>query len=86
MPVSDVELKEFTKLQGWPRDMAVELITARERCPVLEAEYERLREENLNLKSRLSSYVHMQVRFIDERRAMHDELESLRQALANRSV
>lgn len=82
MRVSDIELKEFAKLQGWPHDIAVELLTARERCPVLEAEYERLREENLNLKSTLRSYIDMQVRIIDERRAMHTELESLRQALA----
>lgn len=86
MRVSDVELKEMAKLRGWPHDMAVELITARERGPVLEAEWHQMREENLNLKARLRSYVDMQVRVIDERRAIHAELESLRQALANRSA
>lgn len=87
MSVSTAELKELAKLHGTPwATVAQECIIARERCPVLEAEYERLREENLNLKATLRSYIDMQVRIIDERRSIYAELESLRQALSNRAA
>lgn len=67
MRVSDIELKELAKIQGWASALAQECITAREHCPAIEAECKRLHEENLRLKATLRDYADMQMRMIDER-------------------
>lgn len=82
--ISDVELKEMAKLQGWPADMAQEIITAREHIPAIDAECKRLHEENLHLKSTLRSYVDMQIRMTDERRILREQLENLHNLVAGK--
>lgn len=68
--ITDIELKEMTRIHGWPHDMAIELLTVRERGPVLEAEVKRLYDENLALKATLRNYVDLQTQMIDEKRKM----------------
>ena len=66
--VSDATLKELAKLQDWPRSIALELITAREHIPAINAECKRLYEENLVLKANLRTYLEQLVKKIDEKR------------------
>lgn len=75
MRLSILELKEFARLDGWPRAMAQEILTCREHCPALEAEVKRLYEENLQLKATLCTYVEQQAKMFDERRQSQHDME-----------
>lgn len=73
--ISDVELKELAKLQGWPHDLAQECITAREHIPAVNAECKRLHEENLNLKQTLREYADIQIKMIGQEQQYKHDLE-----------